>query len=139
MRVAVGMLVLAGLPAVAAAETIDIFVVNFAFTDDLQSPFSVDKTINLGDTVRWTWFASGHSVTSVMGIAEAFDSGIRSTGFSFSYTFTNQGRFAYYCRPHGADNGDGTALGMSANIIVVPAPASAFGLALLPLAWRRRR
>jgi len=139
MRIALGILALAGLPALAQATTFDLFVVNFAFTDNVQSPFSVDLTINPGDTVRWSWINSGHSVTSVAGIAESFNSGIRSSGAVFSHTFTNTGAFAYYCQPHGADNGDGTALGMSANVVVVPAPAAGLAMAMGALAFRRRR
>ncbi|MBA3543371.1 MAG: hypothetical protein H0T83_02880, partial [Chthoniobacterales bacterium] len=66
------------------------------------SPASV--SINVGDTVMWTWKASGHSVTSgVPGSPSGlFDSGIHSSGFTFSHTFTDPGTFGYYCTPHGA-------------------------------------
>ena len=72
----------------------------------------------MGDTIRWVWDASFHTTTSVAGIAESWDSGSRNTGAMFEHTFTNAGSFQYYCIPHGQDNGDGTASGMSGTITV---------------------
>jgi plastocyanin len=61
-------------------------------------------TIQVGDTVEWTWAANGHSTTS--GIPEQpdglWDSGVQNIGFVFSHTFTGAGTFAYFCSPHGA-------------------------------------
>ena len=55
--------------------------------------------IQAGDTVKWTWKDSGHSVTSgspywPFGHGGLFDSGIHSKGFTFSFTFPNTERFA---------------------------------------------
>ena len=62
-------------------------------------------TINVGDTVRWEWAGSGHSVTegpcppcSVNGAD--FDSGVRFAGFVFERTFNTAGTVQYFCQPH---------------------------------------
>src|SRR5215467_4976889 len=57
------------------------------------NPSSV--TIQVGDTVRWTWAGNNHSATSGTpgnpnGI---FDSGIHNSGFTYSFTFTSAGTF----------------------------------------------
>lgn len=62
-----------------------------------------DVTIQVGDTVQWTWAASGHSTTSGTpgqpnGI---WDSGVQNSGFVFSQTFSTAGTFPYFCSPHG--------------------------------------
>jgi plastocyanin len=60
-------------------------------------------TIHVGDTVQWTWAASGHSSTSgTPGNPDGlWDSGIQNSGFVFSHTFTTAGTFNYFCSPHG--------------------------------------
>jgi plastocyanin len=60
-------------------------------------------TIHVGDTVQWTWAASGHSSTSgTPGNPDGlWDSGIQDIGFVFSQTFTTAGTFNYFCSPHG--------------------------------------
>jgi plastocyanin len=60
-------------------------------------------SIHVGDTVQWTWAASGHSSTSgTPGNPDGnWDSGIQNLGFVFSHTFTTAGTFPYYCTPHG--------------------------------------
>jgi plastocyanin len=60
-------------------------------------------TINVGDTVQWTWAASGHSSTSgTPGNPDGlWDSGVQNIGFVFSHTFTTAGTFNYFCTPHG--------------------------------------
>lgn len=61
-------------------------------------------TIQVGDTIEWVWAANGHSTTSgTPGSPDGmWDSGIKSTGFIFSRTFTAGGTFNYYCSPHGS-------------------------------------
>ena len=61
-------------------------------------------TIQVGDTVQWTWAASGHSSTSgTPGHPDGlWDSGVQNSGFVFNHTFTAAGTFPYYCSPHGA-------------------------------------
>ena len=66
------------------------------------SPASV--SIQVGDTVEWTWKDNGHSVTSGhpwLSQPGLFDSGNHNSGYTFSYTFSDPGTFAYYCVPHG--------------------------------------
>src|ERR1044071_77381 len=83
----------------ASATTVDVTVAPGG--DLVFSPSSV--TIHPGDTVRWTWGASGHSSTSgVPGAPNGiWDSGILSQGATFSHTFNSTGTFPYYCTPHG--------------------------------------
>ncbi len=59
-------------------------------------------TIEVDDTVRWTWGSSmPHSVTSVAGSQENFDSGIiTGQGTQFSHTFTEVGENDYQCNVH---------------------------------------
>lgn len=66
------------------------------------SPSAVN--IRAGDIVQWTWAGNNHSATSGTpgnpnGI---FDSGIHNNGFTYSFTFTTVGTYAYYCRVHGS-------------------------------------
>ena len=61
-------------------------------------------TINVGDTVEWTWSGSGHSSTSGTPSQPSgfWDSGILNNGATFSHTFPAAGSFPYFCSPHGA-------------------------------------
>jgi len=70
--------------------------------DHSFSPGSV--SIQQGDTVKWTWRASGHSVTSGTPGSPSglFDSGINNSGHTFSHTFSDPGTITYYCIPHGS-------------------------------------
>jgi plastocyanin len=81
----------------AATVSVDVAADGLKFT-----PSSV--SIQVGDTVTWTWKANGHSVTS--GVPNnpngLFDSGIKSSGSTFSHVFTEVGSFPYFCMPHGA-------------------------------------
>lgn len=126
----------AGLATAAAAHSA-LFIV-----DVMHDDFNPDPTIVIGDTVRWVWMSDLHTTTSVAGSAEVWNSGIRSVGSTFDYTFSQEGAFNYYCQVHGFDNGNGTAGGMSGTVTVqaVPEPATmaALGSALAALAVRRR-
>src|SRR6266478_7943707 len=77
------------------------------------SPSTVN--ISVGDTVRWTWGASGHSVTSGDSTACTADGRFCSPnntncstcvtsniGFVYEFTFTQAGNFSYFCCVHGA-------------------------------------
>jgi plastocyanin len=81
------------------------------------SPATVN--ISVGDTVRWTWGSSGHSVTS--GAPCAADSqfcspddmncpaGILSgTGTVYTHTFSQAGTYSYFCSLHCARGMVGT-------------------------------
>ena len=77
-------------PSPVQAATEAVAVENYDF-----SPAS--RTIDVGDTVRWTFSGDQHSVTSRDGL---FDSGVLDPGGSFQFTFTKAGTFRYYCLVH---------------------------------------
>src|SRR5262245_45984019 len=67
--------------------------------------------ISVGDTVRWTWFSNGHSVTS--GPPCLADSQycspddtscspgtLSNSGFVYEHTFSTPGVFSYHCLSH---------------------------------------
>ena len=116
----------------------DVNVVSFSF-----SPTPV--VIQLNDTVVWHWISSLHSVTSVEGSAEVFDSGDITAPSIFSHTFTHLGDFAYYCDLHGSDLGNGHATGMAGivRVVAIPEPSMAMMLiaasVLVMLARKQRR
>jgi plastocyanin len=109
----------------ALLSTVTVHVVGNAFSPD-------PVTIHVGDTVHWVWDAGPHSTTSVMGVAESWDSGVHNAGFTFDHTFTHAGSFAYYCTIHGVDNGNGTASGMAGMITVASASATLQSIAMTP-------
>ena len=75
-------------------------------------------SIDVGDTVTWTWTGGTHNLRSFTGGAESFDSGYSgATGFTFSHTFTVVGQTDYVCDPH-AQSMYGT--------VTVNAPAQSF-------------
>jgi len=76
---------------------------------DFLSPES-DLTIEVGDTVRWTWTDENHTVENVPGSSvETFNSGfLGPIGSQWSYTFTVVGDNDYFCGIHGADDMSGT-------------------------------
>jgi len=89
--------------------------------------------------VKWSWLGFGlHSVTSVLGSPESFNSGDQSVG-SFSHTFTHVGVYIYYCDQHGFDFGNGTAGGMFARINVKAVPEPVAGMLLVPLFFAKSR
>jgi hypothetical protein len=57
-------------------------------------------TIEVGDTVNWTWGTGTHNLRATSGI-ETFDSGY--TVSSFSYTFNQVGSTDYVCDPHASN------------------------------------
>ncbi|MBR9915044.1 MAG: T9SS type A sorting domain-containing protein [Algicola sp.] len=71
---------------------------------------SVDLTIDVGDTVMWTWTSPNHTVENVSGSSvETFNSGfLGPTGSTYSYTFTVVGDNDYFCGVHGAGSMSGT-------------------------------
>ena len=81
--------------------------------------------ISIGDTVRWTWFSNGHSVTSgdPCTVNGQFcspddtncDTGtLSNNGFVYEHTFAQAGTFNYFCFAH-------CALGMT-GVVNVSAP-----------------
>ena len=122
----------------ARSDTTTVHVFNFEYSINPPGGPIVDPTINVGDTIHWVWDGGFHNVQSVNGIPESFSSGFHQAPFSFDYTFTQVGNWAYYCSLHGFDNGDGTAGGMAGIIHVVPEPAAALLLVVGIVLLRRR-
>jgi plastocyanin len=116
-----------------------VHVYNFSFSTNPAGGPITDATVQVGDTVHWTWDSGFHNVKSVAGSIESFDSGIVGDGSTFDHTFTHAGTYHYYCVLHGSDLGNGNATGMAGVINVVPEPgAVGLGILLLaPLAGRR--
>ena len=57
-------------------------------------------TIDVGDSVTWTWGNGTHNLRSTGGV-ENFDSGyFTGPGAQFTYTFTMPGITTYICDPH---------------------------------------
>ena len=57
-------------------------------------------TIDIGDSVTWTWGGGTHNLRSTGGV-ESFDSGyFTGPGPQFSHTFTIPGVTTYICDPH---------------------------------------
>jgi len=56
-------------------------------------------TIKLGDTVKWTFAAGTHTVTSGNNCTKdgAFDTGTKDSPFTFSRTFDAAGTVNYFC------------------------------------------
>ncbi len=58
------------------------------------------RTIEVGDTVIWNWYANGtHNVNSLDSANEDFQSSLMSTG-TFSHVFQSVGVNPYQCDPH---------------------------------------
>jgi|SRR5581483_2951274 len=87
----------------------------------------VPDTVNIsvGDTVRWTWATSGHSVTSGDSCTADGDfcspddtncaaGTLNNTGFVYEHTFVDAGTFSYFCFAH-------CAFGMTGTVNVAPA------------------
>jgi plastocyanin len=99
-----------GRPAVSGAPSATSTTVDVTVGPDLAfHPGTVN--VSVGDTVRWTWAGSGHSVTSGdpctangqfcspnnMNCGQCVTS---NTGFVYQFTFTQAGSFSYFCCSH---------------------------------------
>jgi plastocyanin len=126
----------------ARADVINVYVFDFDFSINQPGEPIVDAVIDVGDIVQWVALAEFHDTVAAAGQAEFWQSPLfQQPGDVFDYQFNIPGVYHYYCSPHGFDNGDGTAGGMSGTITVLPAPGSALVLlgAGAVLAGRRRR
>lgn len=56
-------------------------------------------TIDVGDTVIWTWGSGSHNLISTSG-AHTFDSDYHGQGYVYSLTFNEPGVTDYTCTPH---------------------------------------
>jgi plastocyanin len=114
-----------GLPAVSGVPSGESQIFDVAVGPAGLTIFVPDEiTIEVGDTVRWTWASSGHSVTS--GIPCTVDglfcspndtncgAGVLSNPpFVYQHTFTQGGAYPYFCFSH-------CGLGMTGVIRVAP-------------------
>jgi len=76
-------------------------------------------TINLGDTIKWTWLDGSHTTTSltIPAGAATWDHSINSSSTSFTYVPGKLGAYNYKCTPH-------FSMGMKGNFTVVCAQAT---------------
>ena len=56
-------------------------------------------TVNVGDTVVWTWGSGSHNLISTSG-THTFDSDYHGQGYTYSLTFNEAGVTDYTCTPH---------------------------------------
>jgi len=96
--------------SVAPAATV---IVNHAATSFVPA----DIIIEVGDTVQWNWSIAIHTVTSGTGAADPeagdlFDAPLDGANPTFSFVFSSEGTFPYFCRTH-------ELMGMSGTVTVV--------------------
>ena len=83
-----------GFPLSALAATIDVSVTNYTYVPDAV-------TINVNDTILWTWKATFHSSTEDTTPTPLWDSGVLlSIEATYSRQFTSVGTFPYHCSVH---------------------------------------
>ena len=74
---------------------------SFGSTPSASGAANSSRTIEVGDTVTWNWYATGnHNVKSDASATEPFESSYFGNGGTFSYTFTSEGSNYYICSPH---------------------------------------
>lgn len=112
--------------SVAVAATIPVAVgPGFNFT-----PANV--TVAPGDTVTWTFFATHTSTSDNPAAAEAWNSGVLSSG-TFSHTFNTPGTYPYYCSIHSFPGGSFmNGVVTVAAAVVAPAITSVAPITALP-------
>ncbi len=121
--VAVGALVAIGPgPGSVAAATVPVAAGDFWFCNLSHQGNVCTTTINVGDTVQWSFTSTVIAHTSTSNTVGLWDSGKVPNGGTFSHTFTTPGSFMYHCTNHPVQ-----MLGQ----IVVNAP-SVGGIARLP-------
>ena len=87
--------------AISAQTTHNLGWANDGSSDNQQI------TIEVGDTIIWTWGSGTHNLRATSG-TESFDSGyFTGAGNTFTYTFNQVGSTNYVCDPH-AGNMNGT-------------------------------
>jgi len=85
-----------------ATGTIADIEIVFNASGGVAAPYSPQSFhITAGRTVSWINKDNmAHSVTSAANSTERFDSGLFTTGGSWSHTFSQDGTFYYYCTLH---------------------------------------
>jgi len=71
--------------------------------DNVFTPSSV--TINVNDTVQWSWIGANQHSSTGNGTPALWDSGIHGNGSTFSFTFASAGSFPYHCNVHALQTG----------------------------------
>jgi len=103
-----------GRPAVSGAPSATSTIVDVMVAPGGTLTFSPSTVnISVGDTVRWTWAASGHSVTSGSSTSctaygqfcspnntNCSTCVTSALGFVYEFTFTQAGNFSYFCCVH---------------------------------------
>lgn len=95
---------------VAAAETVTVELVDFAFEPGTESPL----TIPPGTTVRFVWETDSHNIVVESQPDDAEWAGhetIENSGFETEHTFDVEGEYDIFCQPH-------QGLGMEGTIVV---------------------
>jgi plastocyanin len=69
-----------------------------------SNDYNPDPTVQVGDTVCWTWASSNHSVTADDA---SFGSGVQPSASTFRITFGSAGTVPYHCTVHGSSGGGG--------------------------------
>jgi len=104
--VALGLAVLASSAATSRAQSTNIDVGNFYFC---SAPFEngvCETMVTAGSTVTWQVSAGSHTVTqcdasfATCPPSGGFDSGLLSSGGTFSQTFSSPGTIPYWCAFH---------------------------------------
>ena len=81
----------------------ETYFIDWSFDSNSNSTGSTnaDRTVEVGDTVTWNWYAEGfHNVVSSDEATEVFESALIGPGSTFSHTFTEVGTNPYVCTPH---------------------------------------
>jgi plastocyanin len=89
---------------------------------DHFSPSSV--SVPVGGTVTWRWAEGGHNV-HVRSASEGFDSGYKSSGATYSHTFTHPGSYTFVCDAHQPEMRGTVAVGRAAPAAASPRPRRA--------------
>lgn len=84
----------------AASGAAAVSISNFSFSPALL-------TVKTGSTVTWT--NNGSAAHSVVADQSEFKSATLAKGQTYSFTFTQPGKYLYYCSFHGGPNGQGMA------------------------------
>jgi len=79
----------------AAASETNVTIYSSGFYGGYFDPPNV--SINVNDSVKWTWAGNNHSTTSDTSI---WDSNVQNMPYTFTWVFTSAGNFPYSCTTH---------------------------------------
>ena len=91
-----------------ATATVDPVVASEVMSDVVDSTY-IEKEISVPVGTTITWIADATLPHTVTSDDDLFNSGTMGDGDTFSFTFTEPGTYAYYCRFHGGPGGRGMA------------------------------